>query len=143
MPEPGVPDDSELPEAVRTLLHTRIDSYEKLEVLRLLHDDPRPDWSAAQLSTRLRMALPLVEAALEALHSDGFVRHSEGSGARGSYSLANSTLTPATQQLVHEYGARPLLVMQVMTVYAIERVRSGALRAFVEIFAQKKDTGSS
>jgi hypothetical protein len=133
-------EDSELPEEMcAPLLRTRIDTYEKLEILRLLHDDPQRRWNPKQLSDRLHLSEPVVDAAVSVLQFDGLLRRSaEVSGERASYSLANSAVSGASERVVREYRERPLRIMQIITVYAIERVRSGALRASVDAF-QKKD----
>ncbi len=142
MPEPDALEDGELPEEVCILLRTRIDTYEKLEILRLLHDDPQRSWSPNELSDRLHISVPLVDAAVGALQLDGLLRRAaQVAGERRGYSLASSDISGPSVRVLQEYRERPLRIMQIITVYAIERVRSGALRAFVDAF-QRKNTGS-
>jgi len=141
MPETDVSGESELTEEVRALLRTRVDTYEKLEILQLLHANPQQDWSRTELSERLHMHLPLVESAIEEMHSSGLVCGSVAdSGRRGTYSLADDRVKGVTEGLLREYRERPMQILQLIGTYAIERVRTAALRAFADAFVLKKDT---
>jgi DNA-binding MarR family transcriptional regulator len=140
VPESDVSGETDVPDDVRTLLRTRIETYEQIEVLRILQSDPQREWTSAELGEQLHLAPQFVEIALEALDAREFVRRSaRGIGRRSRYSPANAEIKASVERLLHEYRERPLRVIQLISAYAIERVRTGALRAFAEAFVLKKD----
>jgi len=130
--------ESELPEDVRTLLRTRVETLEQLEILRLVHSEPNMNWSLAELGERLRIAAPLVAGAVKALQSGGLIA-CPTAGAGSVYSPADPAIKAAAERLLQEYRERPMRIMQLISTYAIERVRTAALRAFADAFVIRKD----
>jgi len=140
VPESSVSGEPDLPEDVRLLLRTRIETYEQIEVLRVLHSDAKRGWSCAELGEQLHVAVQFVTAAVDALDSGGFVlRSARETGERVSYSPTSPEIKASAERLLQEYRARPLRIIQLISTYAIERVRTGALRAFADAFVLKKD----
>lgn len=135
MPEETESGESVLPEDVRTLLRTCIDTHEKIEVLQLLQREPQREWHASELGQNLHIDVTLVEAACEALVSGGFARRTDGHCA---YSPTDPAAAATGERLLQEYRERPLRIIQLISLYAIERVRTGALRAFADAFVVKK-----
>jgi DNA-binding MarR family transcriptional regulator len=140
VPESNVSGETDVPDDVRILLRTRVETYEQIEVLRVLHSDPQREWNSEELGEQLHLAPQFVEVALEALHSGGFLRRSaREAGGRSRYAPANEELKASAERLLHEYRERPLRVIQLISTYAIERVRTSAIRAFADAFILKKD----
>jgi len=140
LPESNVSGETDVPDDVRTLLRTRIETYEQIEVLRVLQSDPQREWNSEELGEQLHLAPQFVEVALEALDSGGFVRRSAPEASRrGCYSPATAEIKASAERLLHEYRERPLRVIQLISTYAIERLRTGALRAFADAFVLRKD----
>ena len=139
MPETNAPGDHELPEDVLALLRTHLETYEQIEVLQLLHSEPRGAWSPGRISERLHIDVPLVETAVNALQSGELIQCSATEAGRASaYSPGNPTLKAAAERLLQEYRERPARIMQLISSYAIERVRTAAARAFADAFILKK-----
>jgi DNA-binding MarR family transcriptional regulator len=139
VPETNASGEHELPEDVLALLRTRLETYEQIEVLQLLHSEPRGDWSPSRLSEHLHIDVPLVETAVNALQSGGLIQCSDPEAGRHSaYSPGHPTLKAAAERLLQEYRERPARIMQLISSYAIERVRTAAARAFADAFILKK-----
>lgn len=133
-------DASELPEDVRALLHEHIESYEHLETLLLLRRERYEQWTSEGLAARLRVRPELVEAALTSLKASGLVEASGGAPTRFAYRPASAGLDSAVGRLEREYAERPILIIQLMSANAIERLRTAALHTFADAFVlNKKD----
>jgi hypothetical protein len=133
-----VSETSDLPEDVRALLHEHIESYEQLEVLLLLRRERYEEWTVARLAARLHVREELIETALEGLKRSGLVEASGAAPARFAYRTAGSGLDAATSRLEREYAERPILIIQLMSANAIERVRTAALHTFADAFVLNK-----
>jgi DNA-binding IclR family transcriptional regulator len=142
--EVGIQGESELPEDARTLLRTSVNTYERLAVLQLLEQEaPRP-WTVRELSERLQLGAQLVEDALNALHVCGLV--GTPAATEGSvYSPADPATRMAAERLLRVYRDQPHRIIHLLSGYAIERVRTAALRAFADAFVigkgKDKDDG--
>jgi hypothetical protein len=130
-----------LSEPVRLFLRGHMTSFERLEVLMFLSRNDTQAWSAEQTSERLSMSVELVRDALEGLESSGLVRRL----ADSAFQFAPSTpaLASAVAELAAAYREQSAAVMSAMSIYAIERIRSGPMRAFSDAFMleRKKDDG--
>jgi hypothetical protein len=133
-------DASELPEDVRALLHEHIESYEHLETLLLLRRERYEQWTTEGLAARLRVRPELNEAALASLKASGLVEATDAAPTRFAYRPASSGIDAAVGRLAHEYAERPILIIQLMSANAIERLRTAALHTFADAFVlHKKD----
>lgn len=133
-------DANELPEDVRALLHEHIESYEHLETLLLLRRERYEQWTSEALAARLRVRPELIEAALASLKAGGLVETSGVAPAQFAYRPASSGVDAAVGRLQHEYTERPILIIQLMSANAIERLRTAALHTFADAFVlSKKD----
>jgi hypothetical protein len=140
--EVGVPGESELPEDARTLLRTRVDTYERLAVLQLLEREAHRHWTAHEVSERLQIGTKLIEDALAALRAGGLVSSPPEASGASVYSPADPAVKLAAERLLAMYRDQPLRIIQLLSSYAIERVRTAALRAFADAFVlNKKDQG--
>lgn len=131
----------DLPEDVRALLHTHIESYEQLEVLLLLRRERYEEWTIAGLAARLRVHEDLVGSALERLKASGLVVATAAAppAPRFAYRPSSSGLDAAAGRLDREYAEHPIRIIQLMSANAIERVRTAALHTFADAFVLKKD----
>ena len=120
-------------------LRDYIDSYECLEVLLLLHRE-RTSWTAEALSTRLKTRAPLIDDALASLVRSRLVI-ADGRKMLTSYSYADEdgAKDAIVGSLERVYRDEPIKIMQLMSANAIERLRTGALRAFADSFVLRKD----
>jgi hypothetical protein len=131
-------DARELPEDVRALLHEHIESYEQLEVLLLLRRERYEQWTGEALAARLRVRAELIDTALAGLEASGLIELAGAAPARFAYRPASSGLDAAVGRLEREYAERPILVIQLMSTNAIERLRTAALHTFADAFVLKK-----
>jgi len=133
-----VSDPSDLPEDVRALLHEHIDSYEQLEVLLLLRRERYEEWTAEGLAARLHVRAELVHGALASLEASGLLATTGAGPRRYAYRPASSGLETAAGRLEREYAERPILIIQLMSANAIERLRTAALHTFADAFVLNK-----
>jgi hypothetical protein len=133
-----VSDASDLPEDVRALLHEHIESYEQLETLLLLRRERYEHWTSERLAARLRVRAELAETALAGLEASGLVEATALAPAQFAYRPSSSSLDAAVGRLEREYAERPILVIQLMSANAIERLRTAALHTFADAFVLNK-----
>jgi len=133
-----VSDASDLPEDVRALLKEHIESYEQLETLLLLRRERYEQWTAEGLAARLRVRAELIESALGGLKASGLVEVTRTLPSCFAYRPASSGLDAAAGRLEREYVERPILIIQLMSANAIERLRTAALHTFADAFVLKK-----
>ena len=131
-------DPSDLPPDVRALLHEHIESYEQLETLLLLRRERHEQWTIEGLAARLRVRAELVETALASLKASGLVEATGAAPARFAYRPSDSELDAVVGQLQREYSERPILIIQLMSANAIERLRTAALHTFADAFVLNK-----
>lgn len=133
-PDPdGVPDD------VRALLRERIGSYEQLEILLTLCEEP-DGGTAEALSSRLHIPLPLTASTLTELQARGLVRlETVAAGTRYVYEPATPALEATVSRLAKAYAEHTIAIIKLMSSNAIGRVRTGAARAFADAFILRKD----
>lgn len=121
----------ELPDDVVDLLHDRLHSFEAVETLLVLHEDPRT-WRVTEIVDRLNVDRDVVRAALDELGRGGFVA-AEPDG-RFRYAPTDAATAAAVANLVRVYATARLEVMRRMTANAMERIRSSAATTFADAF---------
>ena len=130
----------ELPENVRLLLSSQVESYEVLAILMFLWRERARGSSEAQLSAALKMPTELVVPAIESLLLERLIGvHPAASGRSYIYLPATPEIDAAVAQLVLEYETTPVRIINFMTANAIGRVRKSALHVFAEVFVLKND----
>ncbi len=133
-------DANELPDDVRTLLQEHIESYEQLETLLLLRRERYEQWTLDGLAARLRVRAELVETALARLEASGLVDSTGVAPTRFAYRPSSAGLDATVGRLQSGYAERPILIIQLMSANAIERLRTAALHTFADAFVlNKKD----
>ena len=126
-------------EEVRVFLRDYIDSYEGLEVLLLLRRE-RTGWTSEALCTRLNATETLIDRTLATLVRARLVNAS-GQPAPFSYSYADEDAArdATVCALAQAYREDPVQIIALMSTNAIERLRTGAMRAFADAFILRKD----
>jgi hypothetical protein len=133
----------EIPENVRVLLREHLTSFERLEIVLLLHADPAQDWNVASISERTRIAREQVIEALQGLEASGLITGVAGKPDVIRYEPSHAGLAEAMKGLDQAYRERRAAVMSEMSINAIQRIRSGTMRAFADsfVFGRKKNDG--
>jgi len=132
--------NADISEELRAFLLEYVHTYEQLETLFLLYEHAGQDWTADAVSEQLKIPDALAADTLLEL-SANLVLERVGTSP-SSYRLSRSDVRSMVQSLSHLYKEHRLGVMQLMNANAIERVRTGALRAFSDAFiigGRKKD----
>jgi hypothetical protein len=131
----------EIPEEVRALLYDRIHTYEQLETVILLFRRSGQLWTAAMVSAELKIPMEAAREALQGLAAQGVLRVTpEVPTLRYDW---KPELQPIVDNLIRVYDENRLELMSIMSTNAIERMRTGALRAFANafVFGRKRDDG--
>lgn len=123
-----------IPGDVRTLLRQHIESYEQLQILLLMARAPDRAWSSSVLCSSLNVPSQLIDLALESLAKRQLLELRSGSAHEFVIAAADPAQIAAIQGLAQVYEQMPVEVIKLMSANAIERLRSGALRAFAEAF---------
>ncbi len=126
---------SESPESLREFLRTCVPSYEALEILLLMAQEPPKAWHAAELSAACKLADDLVGLALESLCAAGLLEVLEPSGQRGyRFAPESDALGARVVELGRAYDEQRLLVIRLMSENALERLRGAAVSRLAEAF---------
>ena len=136
-----------LTDDVRALLRERIESYEELETLLALERLRGAGKTADELSAAAHVGAPLIERALRSLEARALIERG-ASPAAGSarelepryfYAPASPELDGAVRALAKLYAEQPIAIIKLMSENAIQRVRTGAARAFADALILRKD----
>ncbi len=130
--------DDELPQEVRSLLYDRVDSFEQLDVLVLLHADPRTPWTPRRTASRLGLESSTAAGALEALARRGLLEVEKTSPPSYRFHPVDEATRSAVESLVGLLGARRHVVATLIGSYAMKRVRDSASRAFADAYVLGK-----
>lgn len=140
-----------LPDDVRALLRERIESYEELETLLALERVRGIGKTADELSSAVHVQIALIERALRSLEARGLIERRVEPAAGGvprrapdyRYAPAGPELDRAVQALAKAYAEQPIPIIKLMSENAIQRLRTGAARAFADAFILRKDKNDS
>lgn len=124
----------EVPAAVRDLIREQVHSYEELEALLFLHARPGEDCPPEAVAAALRVPADVAAAALGELAARGLARAAAAGGGAYRFGPATPALGAAVAALAAAYGEQRLAVIRLMSNNAIERLRTGATRAFADSF---------
>lgn len=141
MASDDAPAPDRVPDDVRALLSERIESYEELEILLALERARGSGKTPEELSTTLRVGASLVDPALRALELHGLIAHRSAPEreARYLYEPATPALDGAVRALAKVYREQPIPIIRLMSENAIQRVRTGAVRAFADAFILRRE----
>jgi hypothetical protein len=132
-----------LPDSVEMLLRDHVTTFEQLEILVILQTHPHDHWTAAAVGERTRIPEDLIARVLADFTGSGLVEQVRESPAAYCFAPRTAKLRQAAADLAIAYRDHRALVMSTMSVNAIERIRSGTLRAFSDAFLlrRKDDDG--
>lgn len=127
--------ETELPAAAELLLRERVHSFEQLEALACVFRGRSRWWSASALAATLRVPAETAADALQALLARGLVAASdEPTERRFCYAPSSAEIDAAVAALMRAYDDDRIAVIRRMSANAIERMRTGAMRAFSDAF---------
>jgi hypothetical protein len=128
----------EVPDEARELLRTVVDSFEKMEVLALAHREVDVVWTTDLAAQRLRLAAESIGAALDELAAAGMLSRRDGGYVFGPA----VALQAAATALCDLYDRDRIVVLNLMTSLAMDRIRSSAAAAFADAFRfRRRDPG--
>lgn len=130
---------AEIPDDVQALLRDHIESYEQLEILLLLRREVGKTWAAERIGERLGISASLAADALAALRSSRLVAAQDEPETRYAYAPEKAALEETVSRLASDYASARIEIIKLMSANAINRVRTGALRAFADAFVIRKD----
>ena len=130
--------DTAIPEYVQQLLRDHIHTYEQLEILMLLHKQPGVVWTLDGLSERLKISDSLVDEALQQLIASGLTVVEGARGGLSRYRVNAPDAQTLVDALARVYADNPMALMHLLTVNAIERMRTQAVRMFADAFLIRK-----
>ncbi len=120
--------------AVRRLLESPLDSFEKLEIVVALHRTAARTSSNAELASAIALPLEIVSRAVDELVRAGFVENAGG--------LTRLTASPADRaavgELVELYDEDRILVVRALSQIAMDKIRGMAARTFADAFKLRK-----
>ena len=110
-------------EVVLSFVRSAIKSAWSLELLLLLHRDPRQSWTGEELVRELRGSEPLVSESVGCLSAAGLVELTEA-GAR--YRPQSPELARLVAALVELYAQKPTTVVRAIFASPADKIRSFA-----------------
>jgi class 3 adenylate cyclase len=135
----------DIPGDVERLLFEALESYEQLEALLLLVEEPHLRRGADDVAAKLGMPEEAAREALDHLRERGLaVASATGDRVLYGYGAPSPDRDAAIRALARIYRERPAEIAKRMTANAIERLRTSAIRTFSDAFllrGSKKDDG--
>jgi hypothetical protein len=122
------------PAPVQALLREQLTSFERLEIVLLLRQQPDLEWTVAAVSEQTRIPEELARDALIGLESGQLLQRTGASVPAYRFNPQPAALADAVAALAVLYRDQHAAVMSVMSMNAIERIRSGTMRAFADSF---------
>jgi hypothetical protein len=124
-----------VPPAVRALLRDHVDSFEKLEVLVLLYRRRGQASTAEALARELGVNAVGLSTALEQLVAAKLLALE---ASQYACPRAETVHEGALQWIAAAHAGNRLVLIQLMTAQAIERIRSSTVQTFSEAFRIRK-----
>jgi hypothetical protein len=124
-------------EPLRQLLKEVITSFERLEVLLFLRRNTPAAFTAAGIGQSVHIQVEHATEAMASLAECGLLVRGT---AEGTFRFAPATpaLGSAVEELAAAYRNQSAAVLSTMSVNAIERIRSGPMKAFADAFVLGK-----
>lgn len=116
-------------------LRDHVSGYEELEALLLIARQAERSWTADEVAASLNVPVEPIATALGRLVATELVEVVQG-GERAAYRYAARTdmLRDKVAELQRAYAEQRLMVMQMMSTNALERVRTAAHQRFADAF---------
>jgi hypothetical protein len=123
-----------IPQEVRSLISDHIDSVVQLEILLMLHAKPDADWSAADVSTQLRIDPAWAEGQLAHLCARGLLQCSDQTPRTYRFGPKDPRLITATIELARAYADRRVTIISLIFSKPVDKIQS-----FADAFRLRKD----
>lgn len=127
--------DRTMPSRVRQLLDA-VDSFEKLQLLRLVAARRDEAWSLLRLAGELRLPSDEVDAPVQELTRAGLLARVDADHAR--YAPVSPDVDAAVAELIQLYQDDTLLVVRAITERAFEKIRDSAAHTFADAFVVRR-----
>lgn len=124
----------EIEATVRALVAERVHGFEQLEALLFLRARPTEECTSEAVAAALRIPVASATAALEDLVKRGLASARESAPQAYRFDPATLELRAAVAGLERAYAEQRLAVIKLLSDHAIERLRTGATRAFADSF---------
>jgi hypothetical protein len=122
-------------ERLRLFLRDHVPGYEELQALLVVAREAGQDWTESEVAESLNVPVEPISSALDSLVSTGMVEVvRRGNLTAYRYAPTTDILREEVAGLQRAYSEQPLIVMQMMSTNAMERVRTAALRRFADAF---------
>ena len=126
-------------DTVLALLEQRVASFEALQVLLLLHREPRCEWLARDLAAAANVPAHLVEEVLQHLVSGRLVTTTAtATPVRYRYAPREAADAPLVDELSRAWSDQPLTIIRILNANSIARTRMRAIVAFADAFILSK-----
>jgi hypothetical protein len=128
-----------LDERLDEFLAENVESLDELVCLVRLRGDVHRSWEVAALASSVGIPEGSVLEAVDGLCRRGFAeRVASGGGLGFRYAQPSVALDEQVVALAAAYERSPIEVLKVISAHAIDRVRTGAMRAFSDAFLLRK-----
>jgi hypothetical protein len=124
----------QLDDGVRALLVTKLDSYEKLEIMRVLRG-AGGTMSRSELEAACRSSWDAIEDELASLERSKLVEHDR---VNHRIRLGAASADPCFATLMQTYDEDRAAVLAVLSSAVMQRLRSMAAQAFADAFVIRK-----
>jgi DNA-binding GntR family transcriptional regulator len=120
-------------------MQQHIEGYQQLEALVAMAAEPGREWTAESLAGQLRTPVPPVAEALEHLRQQGLVEPApDATAGAWRYGPQTAELRTAVAELAQVFADDRLALIELLSVQALDRLRTSALRTFAEAFRLKR-----
>ncbi len=126
---------SEQSQRLGRFLRDHVSGYEELETLLFVAREATQDWTDSEVAASLNVPIEPISSALASLLSTGIVEAAQrGELTAYRYAPKSDRLREEVAALQRAYSEQRLIVMQLMSANALERVRGAAKRRLADAF---------
>jgi hypothetical protein len=124
--------------SLEQFLDVQVTTNTELDVLLLFLPEPERSWSPEMAARRLLLPVDVCQTALECLRARGLLTVR----APRSYSFAPATaeLAVGAERLWTAYRESPVEVLRLLNQRALERIRRGAWRTFLDSMPRSRSS---
>ena len=122
----------QIPENVQALLRDYVGSLEELLALLFLYKGSGRGWTVQETAEAVGVPVDEARQALANLRAGGLIV-----GGENVFEYRSEASTATVELLARAYEENQVGVMMLLTANAVERIRTGALRAFADAFVIK------
>jgi len=120
--------------AIRRLLTSPLDSFERLEIVVAMFKAPAHTSSVAELAKQCELSVDLTQRTVDDLTRVGFM---EGAGGLTRLTVSSEDLA-AIGELVAVYDDDRIVVVRTLSEISMDKIRGMAARTFADAFNLRK-----